>query len=51
VVYDRYALAIGEEVQGPALIPEYGSTTYLDIRDSLKVGPAGELCIKCDLTQ
>ena len=46
-VYDRYALPIGFEAQGPALIEEYGSTTILNENDSFRVGTLGELQIDC----
>jgi N-methylhydantoinase A len=46
-VYDRYSLAIGEVIHGPAVIEEYGSTTLIDQGDRAVVGVQGELCIDC----
>jgi N-methylhydantoinase A len=44
-VYDRELLAVGEEVEGPAIIEEYASTTVLWPGDRLSRGPGGELVI------
>ncbi|MFC0385857.1 hydantoinase B/oxoprolinase family protein [Muricoccus vinaceus] len=44
-VYDRYALAMGERVQGPAIIEEREATTILGPKDSVTVGAAGMLRI------
>jgi N-methylhydantoinase A len=45
-VYDRELLGIGEEIEGPAIIEEYASTTVLWPGDRLTRGPGGELVIK-----
>jgi 5-oxoprolinase (ATP-hydrolysing) len=45
-VYDRYALAPGELVHGPAIIEEHESTTVLGRDDSVTVGVSGILRIK-----
>ena len=44
-VYDREALPPGAEVVGPALVSEYGSTTFLNPGDRLTVAETGELVI------
>jgi N-methylhydantoinase A len=44
-VYDRELLAVGEEIEGPAIIEEYASTTVLWPGDRLSRGPGGELVI------
>ena len=45
-VLDRYALAMGETVQGPAIIEEREATTILGPQDSVTVGAAGTLRIR-----
>ncbi len=45
VVYDRYALAPGAEIAGPALIEERESTTILPPGDRLTVDATGNLCL------
>jgi N-methylhydantoinase A len=44
-VYKRELLAAGEEIEGPAVVEEYASTTVLFAGDSLRVAPTGELVI------
>lgn len=44
-VYTRDTLPAGFEVQGPALIEEYGSTTVLFAGDSAKIAPTGEIIV------
>jgi N-methylhydantoinase A len=44
-VYRREELAPGVEVEGPAVVEEYASTTVLFARDRLRVAPTGELII------
>jgi N-methylhydantoinase A len=45
-VYDRYALASGDEVSGPALIEERESTCVLGLGDHLTVDPFMNLVIE-----
>lgn len=45
-VYDRYALAPGQTLNGPAIIEERESTTVLGPGDSMTVGAAGMLRIR-----
>jgi N-methylhydantoinase A len=44
-VYEREALGAGNEIAGPALIQEHGTTTVLFERDRCTVAPSGELII------
>jgi 5-oxoprolinase (ATP-hydrolysing)/N-methylhydantoinase A len=44
-VYDRYALAVGTRIDGPAIIEEREATTILPPGDSLTVDAAGTLRI------
>jgi N-methylhydantoinase A len=44
-VYKRELLAAGEEIDGPAVVEEYASTTVLFTGDRLRVAPTGELVI------
>ena len=44
-VYEREALGAGNEIAGPALIQEHGTTTVLFERDHCTVAPSGELII------
>ena len=44
-VYDREALPAGYTVQGPAIIEEYATTTYLSHGDSATICPFGEIII------
>jgi N-methylhydantoinase A len=44
-VFERYALPIGFEAAGPAVVEEYGSTTIVPPGDRFVVGPLGELRI------
>lgn len=45
-VHDRYALAPGDVIDGPALIEERESTTILPPGDRLTVDAAGNLCLR-----
>lgn len=47
-VYDRYALKLGFNGQGPALIVEYGSSTIIGPRDTFTIGKLGEIDIVCN---
>ncbi|MBS0220437.1 MAG: hydantoinase/oxoprolinase family protein [Proteobacteria bacterium] len=47
--WQRAELRAGLEIAGPALVEEFGSTTFLDIGDRLTVGRLGELQIDCAL--
>ena len=44
-VYRRESLAAGEQIQGPAIIQEYASTTVLFPQDHAEVTASGELLI------
>ena len=44
-VYQRETLGAGDEIAGPALIQEHGTTTVLFAQDTLTVAPSGELII------
>ncbi len=44
-VVNRFSLAVGERLEGPAVIEEFGSTTVLGPDDRLEVGELGELQI------
>jgi N-methylhydantoinase A len=44
-VYARELLGVGEEIEGPAIVEEYASTTVLWPGDRLTRGPGGELFI------
>lgn len=44
-IYDREALPAGYTVQGPAIIEEYATTTYLSHGDSATICPFGEIII------
>lgn len=44
-VYDRYALAAGTVIAGPAIIEEREATTTVAPSDTLRVDAAGNLCI------
>jgi N-methylhydantoinase A len=44
-IYDRDALAAGFTIEGPAIIEEYASTTYLSYGDRATICPYGEISI------
>ena len=44
-VYDRYRLAIGAEVAGPAIVEELGATTVVGPRDRFRVDPQHNLVV------
>ncbi len=46
-VYRRESLAPGEQIDGPAIIQEYASTTVLFPGDRVEVTVSGELLIRC----
>ncbi|MCC6949147.1 MAG: hydantoinase/oxoprolinase family protein [Bradyrhizobiaceae bacterium] len=46
-IFDRSALPVGFELNGPAIIEEYSATTVLGPPDRLLVGTLGELRITC----
>lgn len=46
-VYRRAALPVGFEIEGPAIVEEYSSTTVVPPLDTLTVGSFGELRIAC----
>jgi 5-oxoprolinase (ATP-hydrolysing) len=48
-VYDRYALAVGADVSGPAIIEEREATTIVAPGDSVTVDAAGTLRIRIGL--
>jgi len=45
-IYNRELLGIGEEIEGPAIVEEYASTTVLWPGDRLRRGTGGELVIQ-----
>jgi N-methylhydantoinase A len=45
-VYLRETLAAGVEIEGPALIEEYGSTTVMFAGDRAKISDTGEIIIQ-----
>lgn len=47
-VYRRSDLPVGTQIDGPAVIEEFSSTTLLAPGDRLTVGTLGELNIRCD---
>lgn len=47
-VYDRYGLAAGQVVEGPAIVEERESTTVLYPGDHAQVHPAGHLLVTFD---
>lgn len=49
-VWDKKTLSQGNRVDGPAVIEEFSSTTYLQPGDRAVVGTFGELHIQVDLT-
>jgi N-methylhydantoinase A len=44
-IYVRDRLRIGAEIEGPAVIEEFGSTTIIGPGDRLRVGALGEFHI------
>ena len=46
-VFARDALPAGHELEGPAVIEEYSSTTVLMPGDRARVGALGEIVIRC----
>jgi 5-oxoprolinase (ATP-hydrolysing) len=48
-VYDRYALARGAVIQGPAIIEEREATTVIPPDDTVRVDASGSLCISIGL--
>jgi N-methylhydantoinase A len=46
-IFDRTALALGFQGEGPALIEEYGSTTLVWPGDGFEIGTLGEIRIRC----
>ncbi len=50
-VYKREALLAGNRMEGPAVITEYSSTTYLPEGAELQVDPFGNLLISLNFTQ
>jgi N-methylhydantoinase A len=44
-IFDREALPVGYTVQGPAIIEEYATTTYLSHGDAATICPLGEIII------
>jgi 5-oxoprolinase (ATP-hydrolysing) len=45
-VYDRYRLAAGAEISGPAIVEENEATTFLPAGDSLTVDASGALVLR-----
>jgi N-methylhydantoinase A len=50
-VFQRNALGAGQQIAGPALIQEHGTTTVLFAHDACVVAPSGELIITVGGTQ
>jgi N-methylhydantoinase A len=50
-VYARSALSAGAEVEGPALVEEYGSTTVLFAGDRAQISSTGEIIIQLRAVQ
>jgi N-methylhydantoinase A len=49
-VYDRAALPPGLQLEGPAVIEEFGSTTVVFPRQYVEVDPHGILIIRREVT-
>lgn len=47
-VYRRYAVGVGERVEGPCILEEAGSTTLVEPGMSATVLPDGQLLIDTD---
>jgi N-methylhydantoinase A len=50
-VYARDTLAAGAEIEGPALIEEYGSTTVMFAGDRARISESGEIIITLGVVQ
>jgi N-methylhydantoinase A len=50
-VYSRDTLFAGGEIEGPALVEEYGSTTVMFAGDRAKISPTGEIIIQLGAVQ
>jgi N-methylhydantoinase A len=50
-VYARETLAAGAEIEGPALIEEYGSTTVMFAGDRARISASGEVIITVGVVQ
>jgi N-methylhydantoinase A len=50
-VYARDTLAAGAEIEGPALIEEYGSTTVMFTGDRARISETGEIIITLGVVQ
>jgi len=50
-VYARDTLAAGAEIEGPALIEEYGSTTVMFAGDRARISETGEIIITLGVVQ
>ena len=44
-VYDRYRLAVGDELDGPAVVEEEGSTLVVGPGAAARVAPSGNLIL------
>lgn len=45
-VYERYALPLNQEVSGPVIVDEYGSTTWVPEGSSFRVNDYGHILVK-----
>ncbi len=45
-VYERYALPLNQEVSGPVIIDEYGSTTWVPEGSSFRINDYGHILLK-----
>jgi N-methylhydantoinase A len=50
-VYGRETLAAGAQIEGPALIEEYGSTTVMFADDGARISATGEIIITLGAVQ
>ena len=44
-IYEREALSIGDRVEGPAIIEEYASTTFLSFGDEARISEFDDIII------
>jgi N-methylhydantoinase A len=45
-VYDRYRLAVGDELAGPAVVEEEGSTLVIGDGAVARVAPSGNIVVR-----
>ena len=44
-VYDRHRLAVGDELAGPAVVEEEGSTLVVGLGATARVAPSGNIIV------